>query len=90
MCTAGCGAALNAVACCAAQEVTAKEREGWWAALMLRPGANLVVWRVGVADSALLAADRKDLAGVQSDTETPGSRLRVCAPKRALGGPMVC
>ena len=68
---------LRVVASCAAQEVTAKEREGWWAALMLRPGATLVVWRVGVLDSALLAAERKDLATVQSDSEAPGSRLRV-------------
>ena len=65
------------VASCGAQEVTAKEREGWWAALMLRPGATMVVWRVGLLDSALLAAERKDLACVLSDSEAPGSRLRV-------------
>lgn len=48
---------------------------------MLRPGATLVVWHVGVVDSALLAAERKDLASVQSDSETPapGSRLKVSA-----------
>ena len=79
--------ALSVAALCAAQEVTAKERARWWAALMLRPGANLVVWRVGVADSALLAAERKDLASVQSDAETPGSRLRVRSCY-ALGGPL--
>jgi hypothetical protein len=79
-------ALLSATAVCAAQEVTAKERAGWWAALMLRPGANVVVWRVGVADSALLAAERKDLASVQSDSETPGSRLRVRA-RRIVGSP---
>jgi hypothetical protein len=68
---------FRAAALCLAQEVTAKEREGWWAALMLRPGATLVVWRVGLLDSALLAAERKDLACVLSDSEAPGSQLRV-------------
>ena len=53
---------------------------------MLRPGASLIVWRVGVVDSALLAAERKDLVSVQSDSETPGSRLRVRA-RRSVGSP---
>ena len=65
------------IASCLAKEVTAKECESWWAALMLRPGATLVVWRVGLLDSALLAAERKDMACVLSDSEAPGSRLRV-------------
>ena len=70
-----------------AQEVTAKERADWWAALTLRPGATLVVWRVGIMDSALLSAERKDLASVLSDSEAPGSRLRVstrCATRRRV------
>jgi hypothetical protein len=60
-----------------AQEVTAHERARWWASLLLRPGASLVVYRVGVVDAALLAVERKDMAAVLDDSTEPGSRLQV-------------
>ena len=47
-----------------AQELTLREHARCWSALLLRPGATLAVAHVGVADSALLATNRKDMGAV--------------------------
>lgn len=60
------------------QEITSQERLRWWTSLLLRPGAALVVCRIGVLDSALLAMERKDVGAVlEEDAADAPSRIRV-------------
>lgn len=59
------------------EEVTPRERTRWWAALVLRPGATLVLARVGVADSALLDTEHRDVAAVLDARLEPGTGVDV-------------